>query len=366
MTAAVAIRDTAPSTETELVGGTGLEAWARNARLATQVAEQLAYTNFVPASLIVRKLDDRGRPTGEVDHKATTGNILGALLTGEELGLEPMAALRSIDIIKGTPALRAIAMRAIVQGAGHEIVVKEATETRAVVEGRRKGSTIWQKSVWTIDRARKLGLLSRDQWRQQPTAMLIARASAECARLIAADALLGMPYTSEELEDDLDGVDVPEGSEQARDKPRTARRRGAAQAVAKPATSEPTDAEPEPDFDSEAPSPAPQSNEKSEAANDAPPSSAAASDPSAELATKPQLQKLHILFGENGLTDRAAGLAYISGEIGRDVTSSKQLTKGEATQLIDSLERRGARQTAEPAEPSFEEVPLPDEPPEQE
>ncbi|MBQ1164468.1 hypothetical protein KBZ21_41525, partial [Streptomyces sp. A73] len=38
-------------------------------------------------------------------------------------------------------------------------------------------------------------------YKTQPQNMLLARATAECARLIAADVLMGMPYSAEELAD---------------------------------------------------------------------------------------------------------------------------------------------------------------------
>ncbi len=37
----------------------------------------------------------------------------------------------------------------------------------------------WQTSVWTIERAQQMGLLGKDQWKKQPDAMLVARATSE-------------------------------------------------------------------------------------------------------------------------------------------------------------------------------------------
>lgn len=160
--------------------------WAQDARDAHLVATSLAKTAFVPKEM-------QGKPE----------LVTAAILTGQEIGLEPMAALRSIDVIQGTPAMRAHALRGLVQSRGHEVWVQESTDTRAIVCGKRKGSDREQRSTWTIDRAQKLGIASRDQWRKQPQAMLVARATAELCRLIASDVLLGMPYAVEEL-DELD------------------------------------------------------------------------------------------------------------------------------------------------------------------
>lgn len=158
--------------------------WAQDARDAHLVATSLAKTVFVPKEM-------QGRPD----------LVTAAILTGVEMGLQPMAALRSIDVIQGTPAMRAHALRGLVQAAGHDVWVEESTQTRAVVCGQRCGSDRTQRSVWTVDRAERLGLSGREQWRKQPQSMLVARATAEVCRLIASDVLLGMPYAVEELDD---------------------------------------------------------------------------------------------------------------------------------------------------------------------
>jgi hypothetical protein len=141
-------------------------------------------TSFVPASY-------KGRPE----------EAAAAILTGQELGLSPLAALRSIDIINGVPAMRAVALRALVQSSGHEMWTEESTATQAIVAGRRKGSDKVERSVWTMDRARGLQLVSKDNWKKQPIAMLLARATSELVRLIAADVILGIPYSAEEIWD---------------------------------------------------------------------------------------------------------------------------------------------------------------------
>jgi hypothetical protein len=162
----------------------------------------LAKTSFVPASM-------KGKPE----------EVTAAILAGREIGLEPMTALRSIDIIQGVPAMRALTLRGLVQAAGHELWVKESTETRAIVEGRRKGSEHVERSVWSMERAAKLGLTGKDNWKKQPGAMLVARATSEVARLIGADVLMGMPYAIEELDHGT--------SDTSDEKPATVRRRRA-------------------------------------------------------------------------------------------------------------------------------------------
>ena len=139
----------------DVVAGRSLSAWAAEAEAAAGIARALAGTAFVPDSL---KVYGERR---DLDLDATVAQVAAALLTGQELGFSPMASLRSIDIIppgSGSPALRAAALRGLLQSKGHDIWVVESTDTRAVVRGRRAGSEIVQESIWTIDRARKMEL----------------------------------------------------------------------------------------------------------------------------------------------------------------------------------------------------------------
>lgn len=159
--------------------------WAHEADLAYQLAQRLANTSFIPSTM-----------------RGNVGNITACLLAGNELGLPPIAALKSMDVIHGVPGLRAHAMRALVQSKGHEIELLESTDTFCRMRGRRRGAENWQESVWTIARAQLAGFVAKNpNYKTQPANMLIARATGEIARLIASDALHGVPYTAEELRD---------------------------------------------------------------------------------------------------------------------------------------------------------------------
>ena len=311
-TGAGAVAEVAPANE--------LVAWADGAAAAYQVAQQLVETSFVPQAF-------RGKPY----------EAAAAILSGQEVGLSPMAALRSYDVIQGTAAPRAITLRAIVQSKGHEVWVVEATATRAIVRARRKGTANTEESVWTIDRAKALSLTGKDNWRKQPQAMLVARATAEVCRLIASDALLGIPYVAEEL-DDEGAVDPSPVEPVKKAAKRTARR----------ATVEPKEpvAPAEPDFDEPArahptgyvdgeknPIPAPDEQPRQSAY------SAGGSRPAGEDVpiTEPQLRMLHASYSQIGITDRQERLDFAAATVGRRIESSKDLTKGEASRLIDAL-----------------------------
>lgn len=181
---------------TELEVSNDLLAWAETAMRLHEVAESLCRSSFVPMSF-KKAGKDQWRNREDV-----ISDVVAAILAGDEVGLRPLAALRSIQMISGTPAMTALAMRGLVQANGHEVWVEgEPTDSKAIVCGRRRGSDKVHRSVWTFDRAKKMSLTSKAQWSAQPMAMLVARATSECCRITASDVLLGMPYSVEELAD---------------------------------------------------------------------------------------------------------------------------------------------------------------------
>jgi len=157
--------------------------WAEEARVVASIAISIAKTPFAGQL--------RGKPE----------EVTAVILAGNELGFKPMAALKAFDIIQGTPALRAHAMRGLVQSKGHKIQLLESDAQHCVMRGRRDDNEDWQTVRWDIPRAALMGLVGKPEWKKQPTTMLVARATGEICRLIASDALHGVPYTSEELRD---------------------------------------------------------------------------------------------------------------------------------------------------------------------
>lgn len=183
-----------------------LQRFAQDADAVYQVALRLATTPFVPTSY--KKRGDRWLEPQEVAQTAAA-----AMLAGDEIGLSPMQALKAIDVIEGSPALNALSQRALVQAHGHEVWVAERRggERRAVsvtVRGKRKGSDHIEEVTWSWDRATQARLTGKKNWQDNPEAMCVARATSEVCRLIAADVLMGLAYSSEELADGGEGAEA--------------------------------------------------------------------------------------------------------------------------------------------------------------
>jgi hypothetical protein len=179
------------------------DGWAAVLPAVGDLAGKVAQTEFVPDAM-------RGKPAV----------VAAAILYGRELGLEPMTSLRSVNIIKGRPALTAEAMRAMVLAAGHDIRFQEMTSARCVIVGRRKGQDETTTVTFTMDDAKKMGVGGGQQYSKMPRQMLAARATSELCRLIFADVIGG-------LISDVEAEDADQAEPMATVTPMTTARRKA-------------------------------------------------------------------------------------------------------------------------------------------
>jgi hypothetical protein len=202
-------------------------------------AEVLARSELVPKSL-------QGKPEAIV--------LVGA--KGAELGVPFIASLTEIHVIEGSASPSAQLRLALLRRAGHEARFVESDEEKAVIRGRRRENRddpdAWVTVTWTIDQARRAGLLDvtyerwvagesgrrrpmrwvegstpeppewitkpdvevkrRENWWRYPAEMLRARAASALCRMEFSDVLTGLgldPFTVEEHGRDL-GQDVDE------------------------------------------------------------------------------------------------------------------------------------------------------------
>ncbi|MCU1488319.1 MAG: hypothetical protein JWN67_5065 [Actinomycetia bacterium] len=81
---------------------------------------------------------------------------------GEQYGLSPIHSVARLYVINGKIEPSADVLAALVIDGGHELRYDETSSTRCTVSIRRAGTDYWQSLTWTIDDARRAGLL--DLW----------------------------------------------------------------------------------------------------------------------------------------------------------------------------------------------------------
>ena len=133
--------------------------------------------------------------------------ITAAFMRGYEMGLGPMQALDSFNVIQGKVGLTAEAMRALILNAGHDIILEEfyngdtLVGVHATCHRKNWPNDKWAIYTYAMDDARRAGLLDKKSWKDNPRAMLDARATSGAGRRYFADVLAGMSYTPEEIRD---------------------------------------------------------------------------------------------------------------------------------------------------------------------
>ncbi len=325
-----------------------LKRWAEEFADVYRVSEALAKTPFVPREMMGK-----------------TADVAAAIMRGRELGLDPFDALGSIYIVHGRVGYYAEFMRRRIIQAGHAFRVVENTDNRCVVEGTRREGGEPTRATFTAEQAKRAKINLGDY----PADKLLARATSRLCRQVFPDVLAGSVIA----EDLIDGL-IPVGEDQPVPEPKAAptsavqRKRHAATPkaastqppAAKPKTSEPDDELAELLGDDEHPhQPPADQNGDSHAAQrqdhdpTLSPASPDLSGPAAdedtddaevvELINPAQLKKLAILLREAGFDTPESKHGFTSAAIEREITSAKELTKDEASKVIDILESGESR-----------------------
>jgi hypothetical protein len=294
------------------------DSWAAVIPAVADLATRVSNTSFVPESF-------RGKQA----------EIAACILTGREVGIGPMEALQKIYSIKGKPTMSAELMRSLALRAGHEITFPVLTDDKVTAKGRRAGSQQWTEVTWTMKDAQRIGVTGKDTWKKHPRQMLEARATSELCRLLFPDALGAVSYTQDELE------------EEQGEQPRTAVRRSKGRA------SEVAQDIPEPELGPQEPPQAVLNG--ADGADGAAVTVEATADPEivdAEIIddepvmvtavmdgnaiTGPQTKMMGAAMRTLGM-DRDQALDFCREHTGRDIQSRNDLTKTEATAIIEAL-----------------------------
>jgi hypothetical protein len=141
------------------------------------------------------------------DGVRTMEAALTIMVTGYELGIGPMQALRLISVVQGKPVCAAEMMAALVyRDHGDEaLCVEESSNERCTISYKRRGWKERKSYTFTIEDARTAGLAGKATWKSFPSAMLRARCLSAVARMAFPDTISGL-YTAEEIAPD--GVQV--------------------------------------------------------------------------------------------------------------------------------------------------------------
>lgn len=191
MTTDVAVRDEPMTAETlRYTAPPGqtvdLIKWVANLKAAEEISTALCRTDFVPTHF-----------------RNNIPAATAAVLYGAGLGMDPLAAWQAIYVVHGRVGMYAKSMVAVLQAAGHDVWTESQSDQSVTVCARRKEwpAERFNRCTWDVPRAMKAELYKNDKYKTNTQQMLYARAASEVCRQTAADALHGMAYSVEEIED---------------------------------------------------------------------------------------------------------------------------------------------------------------------
>lgn len=147
--------------------------------MATQIA---AAGDAIPACY-------RGKP----------GAVVLAIGFAEARQLDILTVLANVTPINGKPTIDATLQRSLAERAGYDVRVTRVDADAATVEIHR-GGQILGSATYTMENARTAGLASKDNWRKNPEAMLVARATTRAMRWFAPSVMTGV-VAQDEAED---------------------------------------------------------------------------------------------------------------------------------------------------------------------
>jgi hypothetical protein len=121
------------------------------------------------------------------------------ILAGRELGIGPVASLRSIEIVRGNLSIRSHLMAAMIKRSQrYNYRVTASTDERCVIEFLEQGE-VCGTSEFTTDDAKRASLLGNDSWKRYPKTMLYNRAMSQGARMYCPDIFLGGVFYESEI-----------------------------------------------------------------------------------------------------------------------------------------------------------------------
>ena len=126
--------------------------------------------------------------------------VMMIMLSARELGIPPMQALNGgINIINGKAEISARMMSALIRKSGHEIKIKESSDSTCTLVGKRIDTGESEEATFTVADAQRAGLVKPNGgWMKCPKDMCFARSLSRLARQLFSD-VIGIGYVEGEI-----------------------------------------------------------------------------------------------------------------------------------------------------------------------
>lgn len=115
--------------------------------------------------------------------------------------LDLISVTQGVSFVQGRPVIDATLQRALAQRAGYQVVPVDVSDTSATVRVSKGGQVIGE-ATYTLEDAKLAGLTGKDNWKKNPKAMLVARATTQACRWYAPDVMTGVTAEDDDWADD--------------------------------------------------------------------------------------------------------------------------------------------------------------------
>jgi len=135
----------------------------------------------------------------------TPSQAMMVILKGRELGIPMVRSLEGIDVISGRTAVKSeLQLAMIFQNCPGAVVEYKHSDEKYCTVRTKRPLHAWQEFTFTMEDARRAGLLGKSNWKKYPKNMLRWRAVSDMASAVYPDAIAGLSYTFDDLGADVD------------------------------------------------------------------------------------------------------------------------------------------------------------------
>ncbi len=147
-----------------------------------------------------RRVGDMIVSSGKWSKEYNKDTVALLVMYAKEIGIHPVKALMcGFDIIQGKITMKPMMMNDMIRKAGHSIQIEQNDDKACIIKGTRRDNGDTCTIRFTIDDAKKAGLLDKDNYKKWTSNMLYSRAMGNLARMLFADVVGGV-YMEGELD----------------------------------------------------------------------------------------------------------------------------------------------------------------------
>lgn len=133
-------------------------------------------------------------------YRGQPGAVVLAMDWADRHDVSIMDAIHGVAWVQGRPVIDASLQRALAQNAGYRVVVEDVSPESASVAVSASTGELIGRATYSMEEARVAGLAGKDNWKKNPSDMMVARASTRAIKWFCPGVLIGGAVSPEDVE----------------------------------------------------------------------------------------------------------------------------------------------------------------------